>query len=48
MAESVGNSQTRKGTNQFMRQGHTSGTYGNNPSIEAKGQAGQPAKELKP
>lgn len=37
-----------KGTNQFMRQGHTAGAYGNEPSTEAKGQAAKPAKELKP
>lgn len=44
MAESI----PRKGTNQFQRQGHTAGPYGNEPSKDAKGQAGAPAKELKP
>lgn len=48
--ESVGESTSanRKGTNQFMRQGHTAGIYGNDPAKEAKGQAGNPPKELKP
>lgn len=39
---------SRKGTNQFMRQGHTAGQYGNDPSTDAKGKAGQPAREIKP
>jgi hypothetical protein len=44
-AESV----PKKGTNQFMRQGHTAtDAYGNNPSSDAKGKAAQPPRELKP
>lgn len=48
MAESVGKSQGKRGTNQFQRQGHTSHIYGNNPSIDAKGSITAPPKELKP
>lgn len=39
---------SRKGTNQFMRQGHTANEYGNDPSIQAKGKQGAPAREIKP
>lgn len=47
--ESVGNDASHKGTNQFSRQGHTEGLYGNSPSTSGKGgiTAGSP-KELKP
>ena len=39
----------RKGTNQFMRQGHTtSAANGQNINADAKGQMGEAAKELKP
>lgn len=38
----------RKSTNQFMRQGHTAGPYGEDPSIDAKGEAAKPAREIKP
>jgi hypothetical protein len=39
----------KKSTNQFMRQGQTStAAFGNDPSTEAKGQAGAAAKDLKP
>jgi len=39
----------RKGTNQFMRQGHTvSNAYGKNHNSTASGQAGAPAQEVKP
>lgn len=39
----------RKSTNQFMRQGHTTSVaYGNDINADAKGQAGAPAKEVKP
>jgi hypothetical protein len=41
-------SPSKKSTNQFMRQGHTSGPFGNEPNRDAKGQAGEPAKEIKP
>lgn len=41
-------SPSKKGTNQFDRQGHTSGEYGNDPSIQAKGKAGNAPKEIKP
>lgn len=39
---------SKKGTNQFMRMGHTSGIYGNDPSSDAKGAVGTPPKDLKP
>ena len=38
----------RGGTGKFVRQGQTAGPYGNDPAVEAKGQAGAPAKDLKP
>lgn len=41
-------SPSKKGTNQFMRQGHTTNEYGNDPSIQPKGKAGNPPKDIKP
>lgn len=39
----------KKGTSQFMRQGHTTvDAFGANVSADAKGAAGAPAKEIKP
>lgn len=38
----------RKGTNQFMRMGHTAGCYGNDPAKDAKGEPAARARELKP
>lgn len=39
----------KKGTNQFMRQGHTTNSaYGQDINATAKGQAGEAAKEVKP
>lgn len=39
----------KKGTNQFMRMGHTtSRPYGNDINFVPTGDAGQPAKEVKP
>ena len=39
----------KKGTNQFMRQGHTTtNAYGANITIDAKGAAGAAPKEVKP
>lgn len=38
----------KRGTNQFERQGHTAGPYGNDPNVTAKGDAGKPPRELKP
>lgn len=39
----------KKGTNQFMRQGHTTNSaYGQNINSTAGGQAGEAAKEVKP
>lgn len=39
----------KKGTSQFMRQGHTTvNAYGANVSADAQGVAGAPAKEIKP
>jgi hypothetical protein len=45
--ESVGNDSSHKGTNQFMRQGHTAHIYGNQPTTDAKGGITSPPKELK-
>jgi hypothetical protein len=39
---------SKKGTNQFMRMGHTSGIYGNDPFVDAKGAIGATPKDLKP
>lgn len=39
---------SKAGTNKFDRQGHTAGPYGNNPSKQAKGEAGAPPRDLKP
>lgn len=39
----------KKGTNQFMRQGHTTAdVYGTTINLEAKGKAGAKPKEVKP
>lgn len=39
----------KKGTNQFMRMGHTtSSANGQDYLNDARGQQGQPAKEIKP
>lgn len=48
MPEQVGKNTTMKGTDKFMRQGHTAGPYANDPTADAKGQAAKPARELKP
>ena len=37
-----------KRTNQFQKQGQTSGPYGNDPLFTAKGEAGAPAGDLNP
>lgn len=37
-----------KGTNQILRQGHTAGPFGNDPTTEAKGVAAEKARDLKP
>lgn len=44
----VGKNATLRGTNQFMRQGHTAGPFGNDPNKDATGQVGAPPRELKP
>ena len=31
----------------FVRMGHTEGPYGNNPSLDARGDFGRPPKDLK-
>lgn len=41
-------SPTKRGTGMFMRQGHTSGIYGNDPSTDAKGAISAPPRDLKP
>lgn len=39
----------KKGTNQFMRQGHTTvNAYGANITNDARGAAGETPKEVKP
>lgn len=38
----------KKGTNQFMRMGHTASAYGNDPSKDAKGEVAGKPRELKP
>lgn len=47
MPEVVGNSMSRKGTNQFMRQGHTASQFGNDPAVDPKGKVAAPPRELK-
>lgn len=39
---------SKKGTNQFMRQGHTAGEFGQDPAVTASGKVAAPARELKP
>jgi len=46
--DKVGNDMGKRGTNQFMRQGHTSHIYGNAPTTDAKGSITAPPKDLKP
>lgn len=48
MPDQVGKNATPKGTNQFMRKGHTAGPYGNDPGVKAKGKASATPRELKP
>lgn len=48
MADQVGKNATQKGTNQFMRKGHTAGAFGNDPAVQAKGRAAQVRNELTP
>lgn len=38
----------RKGTNQFMRMGHTAGPLGNDPSKDTRGEQAASPRELKP
>lgn len=37
----------KKGTDKFIRQGHTESTYGSETTMEPKGQAGKKPRELK-
>lgn len=39
---------SKRGTGQFMRQGHTAHIYGNDPGVDAKGGITSPPRELKP
>lgn len=32
----------------FVRQGHTSGPYGNDPNVDARGEFGEEARDLRP
>ena len=32
----------------FIRMGHTEGPYGNNPNVDARGEFGEMAKDLRP
>jgi hypothetical protein len=47
-SNSPNNPTTSIDDSKFMRQGHTSGPYGNNPSKNARGEFGTPAKDLRP
>lgn len=49
--DQVGNNASQKGTTQFKRKGQTSGAFGNDPAVQAKGSAKQTpgsGNELKP
>lgn len=46
--DKVGKEQAKRGTDQFDRQGHTAGPYGNEPNIQPMGKAAQKPRELKP
>lgn len=46
--ESVGKDAAHQGTDQFQRQGHTAGPFGNDPTMDAKGQFAAEPRELKP
>ena len=37
-----------KGNSQILRQGQTAGPYGNDPTYEGKGSAGEKPRDLKP
>lgn len=37
-----------KGSNAFVRQGHTASQFGTDPSTEAKGKSAQSPRDLKP
>lgn len=39
---------SRRGTGQFMRQGHTAHFYGNDPTVDARGTITSSPRELKP
>jgi hypothetical protein len=45
--EKVGDDMQKRGTNQFMCQGHTAHIYGHNPAVDAKGSITAPPKDLK-
>ena len=38
----------KKGTDQIKRQGQTAGAYGNDPMMDAAGDAGAKPRDLKP
>jgi hypothetical protein len=38
---------SRRGTGQFMRQGHTAHIYGNDPTVDARGSITSSPRELK-
>lgn len=49
MATRDGNTRVQRGgTGKFIAQGQTSGPYGNDPMEDARGEAGRPARDLKP
>lgn len=50
MAErSIGNlTATKRKTGKFVSQGQTAGPYGQNPSVDPKGVADKPARDLEP
>lgn len=45
--QNVNNPSATVDDTKFIRQGHTSGPYGNDPSLDARGDFGRPPKDLK-
>lgn len=39
---------SKKGTGQFMRQGHTASEYGNDPAVSATSRVAAAPRDLKP
>lgn len=47
-AQNPNNPSTSIDDSKFMRMGQTSGPYGNDPNVDARGEFGEPAKDLRP